>query len=135
VEILRHEGGTSIRVGEPVAAGHVFVDGKGVGDVEEVVLRDRRVLSATGMVICVTILGEDGTLVAGPDIISRGVLHEDANPDIVDRAVSVVEQALSKEPRWLDVGSCADTIRVALRRFFRRELDRRPLILPVVMSL
>ncbi|MBI5511992.1 MAG: ribonuclease J [Deltaproteobacteria bacterium] len=129
--------GADIRLvrGAAVQSGHVFVDGKGVGDVGEIVLRDRRVLAETGMVLCVVILREDGTLVGGPDIVTRGVVHVDANQELLGRATEAVRKVLGDPGDCRDAANCAEKIRQTLRRFFRRELDRRPLILPVVMSM
>lgn len=135
LELERAGGEVRVRRGEPVTAGHVFVDGKGVGDVGEIVLRDRRVLAETGMVLCVAIFDEHGALVAGPDIVTRGVVHVDANQELIARASAEVERAVSQLGRRADTAQRTEEIRLTLRRFFRRELDRRPLILPLVVVL
>jgi ribonuclease J len=124
-----------MRRGVAVQAGHVFVDGKGVGDIGEIVLRDRRVLAETGMVLCVVILREDGVVVGGPDLVTRGVLHVDANQALLARAAEEVRSVVERREGFADAADCGERIRQVLRRFFRRELDRRPLILPVVMSI
>jgi ribonuclease J len=134
LEFRREGGEVRMRRVPTVTAGHVFVDGKGIGDVGEIVLRDRRVLAETGMVLCVVILREDGVLVGGPDLVTRGVLHVDANQELLARAAAEVREAITDRDGLIDAADCGERIRQALRRFFRRELDRRPLILPVVMS-
>ncbi|MCK5687946.1 ribonuclease J [Myxococcota bacterium] len=119
---------------EPVQSGLVFVDGKGIGDVGEIVLHDRRILSKTGIIMCVAIRDESGEFIAGPEIITRGVVHIDESQELLGRATEEVRSVLTGEERCLDDAECAEEIRLRLRRFFRRELDRRPLIIPVVMT-
>jgi ribonuclease J len=134
LELLRFDDDVLARRGEPVPAGLVFVDGKGVGDVEQVVLRDRRALAKTGMVLCVVIFGEDGDLVAGPDITTRGVLQEERGHALVEQAADEVRASLGRLSAHADAATRAEEVRACLRRFFRRELERRPLIVPVVMT-
>jgi ribonuclease J len=86
------------------------------------------------MVLCVVILREDGMLVGGPDLVTRGVLHVDANQALLTRAADEVREIFNDRDGFADAADCGERIRQVLRRFFRRELDRRPLILPVVMS-
>jgi len=127
----------SARVAGPVPCGRILVDGKGVGDVGEVVLRDRYHLSQDGMVVVV--IGIDrhsGEIVAGPDILARGFIYEDAGAEILARAKEIVVEAYndceqeSKE-EWEVVQSA---IKRALRRFFKQETARFPVILPIVME-
>jgi ribonuclease J len=124
------------KAGDRVDAGRVFVDGKGVGDVEEVVLRDRRHLSQDGVVLA--ILGvhpTSGEVVAGPDLVSRGFLLEGAQQAILQEARATVLtalQALSAESRG-DPLEVQEAVRRTLKRFFDKRLDRRPIILPFVM--
>ncbi len=120
---------------EPVTAGFVYVDGKRVGDVGEVVLRDRRVLAETGLVMCVVVLDETGRIVAGPDIVTRGLLHEEDSQELLAQAGDDVRTALEALDGHADHATRTAEIRTALRRLFRRELDRRPLVIPVVMTI
>ncbi|MFN8624667.1 MAG: ribonuclease J [Candidatus Binatia bacterium] len=126
------------RLAEPVPAGRVFVDGKGIGDVEDVVLRDRRHLSADGLVV--VILGIDkhsGELIAGPDLISRGFMFEEQGQAYFERAKSVVVETLQQitaESRT-ESQEVKEEVRKALKRFFTRTLERRPVILPFVMEM
>jgi ribonuclease J len=119
---------------ERVAAGRVFVDGKGVGDVEGVVLRDRRHLSEGGFVMAVLAIAQhSGDVIAGPDLITRGVVADDANPVILEGARAAVLQALAainSESRT-DTAEVKEEVRKALRRYFKK-LDRRPVVLPFV---
>ncbi len=135
VEFIRTGNDVQMRRAAPVTAGHVYVDGLGVGDIGDVVLHDRRVLAETGVVLCVLLLRTDGTVVGGPDLITRGVVHVEANQELLERATEEV-RAVVANGKALGTGpEVSDRIRQVLRRFFRRELDRRPLVLPVVMSL
>jgi ribonuclease J len=129
--------GSEARRGERVTAGRVFVDGKGVGDVEDVVLRDRRHLSEDGLVLAVlAIHQQSGEIVAGPDLVSRGVVAEEASPEVLERARGAVIDALgaiNPESRT-DPAEVKEEVRRALRRYFKR-FDRRPVILPFVMEM
>jgi ribonuclease J len=125
------------RRGERVTAGRVFVDGKGVGDVEDVVLRDRRHLSEDGLVLAVlAVHQQSGEIVGGPDLVSRGVVAEESSPEVLERARSAVLEALAAinpESRT-DPAEVKEEMRRALRRYFKR-FDRRPVILPFVMEM
>jgi ribonuclease J len=135
-DVLEVDAGGARR-GERVTAGRVFVDGKGVGDVEDVVLRDRRHLSEDGLVLAVlAIHQQSGEIVAGPDLVSRGVVAEEASPEVLDRARGAVIDALAAinpESRT-DPAEVKEEVRRALRRYFKR-FDRRPVILPFVMEM
>jgi ribonuclease J len=128
---------TGARRGERVTAGRVFVDGKGVGDVEDVVLRDRRHLSEDGLVLAVlAIHQQSGEIVAGPDLVSRGVVAEETGTEVLERARAAVLDALAAinpESRT-DPAEVKEEVRRALRRYFKR-FDRRPVILPFVMEM
>jgi ribonuclease J len=122
---------------ERVPAGRVLVDGKGLGEVGDVVLRDRRHLSEDGLVLAVlAIAQQSGELVAGPDLVSRGVVAEEASPEVFDGARSVILEALdgiNPESRT-DPAEVKEEVRKALRRYFKR-MDRRPVILPFVLEM
>jgi ribonuclease J len=121
-----------------VEVGKVFVDGKGVGDVEDVVLRDRKQLSEDGMVIPVMVINEKtGEVVSGPDIISRGVLFEEKMGHVLEQAKAIIMKAVEGVPLDSKTDDLAveEEVRRALKRFFRKEMDRRPLILPVIIEM
>jgi ribonuclease J len=126
------------RLGEHVEAGRVFVDGKGVGDVEEVVLRDRRHLAEDGLVLAVVgIHPTSGEVVAGPDLVSRGFLLEGAQQPLLEEARAAILSGLdgiSPESRG-DPMEVQESVRRTLKRFFDKRLDRRPMILPFVMEM
>ncbi len=155
VEFARAKGGeVSARLikGE-VEVGRVLVDGKGVGDVGAIVLRDRRHLSEDGMVIAVLVVsGRTGELMSGPDLITRGFIFEEESVEILDEARRIVlevasgrssangaggsaAEAADEEPGPRAVLEIEAGIRRALKKYFQKVIERRPLILPVVIEM
>jgi ribonuclease J len=130
--------GAGARRAEPVAAGRVFVDGKGIGDVSDIVLRDRRHLSQDGLLLAVMALDQHtGDLVAGPDFVARGVFAEDEEARHFEEAREVVEAALREiapESRTNSL-EVKEEVRKALRRYLNKKLDRRPVVLPFVLEM
>lgn len=128
---------TGARRVEPVSAGRVFVDGRGVGDVEDVVIRDRRHLSEDGMVLAVMAIHQQtGELVAGPDLISRGFMRAEEGEEVLEQAKKVVLQTLKEinQETRTDPAELQEEVRKALRRYFNKTLERRPVILPFIME-
>ncbi len=122
---------------EPVQVGKVFVDGKGVGDVGDVVIRDRRHLSEDGMVLAVmAIHQQSGELVAGPDVISRGFMGDQFSEEVLEQARKVVLETLSAMNRETraDPGELKEEVRKSLRRYFRKRLERHPVVLPYIIE-
>jgi ribonuclease J len=122
---------------KPIQVGRVFVDGKGVGDVGDVVIRDRRHLSEDGMVLVVmAIHQQSGELVAGPELMSRGFMGAEESEEALGNAKKVVLETLggmNREART-DPGELKEEVRKALRRFFRKKLERRPVVLPYIIE-
>ncbi len=119
-----------------VNTGRILVDGKGVGDVGEVVLRDRRRLSGHGMVIVLLALDElTGESVYGPDIISRGFVFEDQDGFILEDAKCIVLEVLDEleRPVSIDRAEVEKEIQRRLKKFFYRVLERSPLITPIII--
>jgi ribonuclease J len=120
-----------------VAGGRVFVDGKGVGDVGDAVLRERQHLARDGMVVVVVGLHpRTRALVAGPEIMSRGFVHlpdREALFDATKRLVVEVVTGSSEEER-ADPALLKEQMRVAVRRFIQKSFDRRPMVLPVIID-
>ncbi|HEX2196903.1 MAG TPA: ribonuclease J [Actinomycetota bacterium] len=126
-----------VRRGEPVRAGMILVDGLGVGDVGPVVLRDRRVLAGDGVIICVvTIDGQNGEVLAGPDLVSRGFVYEEESREFLDQAADRIADALEEleKDHVTDWSTIKKACRHALGEFVWRETRRRPMILPIVME-
>jgi ribonuclease J len=128
---------TSAKKVQPVQVGRVFVDGKGVGDVEDVVIRDRRHLSEDGMVLVImAIHQQSGEIVAGPDLVSRGFMRNEEGEEVLEQARKVVLDILfgmNRETRT-DPAELQEEVRNALRRYFRRRLDRHPVVLPYIIE-
>ncbi len=127
-----------LRLEERVESGRVFVDGKGVGDVGSMQLRDRRHLANHGMVVVLLGLNQkSGEILFGPELLTRGFVPEEESADYLEAARGAVREALAEHS--LEAVSDWEEIRVevrkALRRFFNRTLQRRPMILPVIMEL
>ena len=123
---------------EPVETGRVFIDGKGVGDVGEMELRDRRHLANHGMVLVFLALNQgSGAIVSGPDIVTRGFVPEEAGSFLLEEARQMVCDMLAEHSRAAvsDWEELRVEVRRTLRRFFNKTMDRRPLILPVIMEL
>ncbi len=135
-EVLELKSNSAKKV-DPVSAGRVFVDGRGVGDVEDVVIRDRRHLSEDGMVLAVMAIHQQtGELVAGPDLISRGFMRAEEGEEVLEQAKKVVLETLrniNRETRT-DPAELQEEVRKALRRYFKKTLERHPVVLPFIME-
>ena len=130
--------GEAARRSELVEAGRVFVDGKGVGDVEDVVLRDRRHLAEDGFVLAILgVHSPSGEVVTGPELVTRGFLLEDASQPLLDEARAAILGALteiSPESRS-DLAEVQESVRRTVKRFFKKRLNRRPMVLPFIMEM
>jgi ribonuclease J len=121
-----------------VETGRVFIDGKGVGDIGEMELRDRRHLANHGLVLVFLALNQGtGEIVAGPEIVSRGFVLEVEGRPLLDEALALVRGTLAEHSREAVAGweELRVEVRKTLHRFFNRTMDRRPLILPFIMEL
>ncbi|MGE4589087.1 MAG: ribonuclease J [Acidaminococcaceae bacterium] len=128
----------SIGINNKVTAGKVLVDGLGVGDVGNIVLRDRRQLSQDGiLIVVVTIDKQDCSVVAGPDIVSRGFVYVREADDLMDSAKEKVQIALNKcqENGVSEWSAIKSAVRDSLSRYLYEKTRRRPMILPVIMEI
>lgn len=129
---------SSITINGKVPAGKVLVDGLGVGDVGNIVLRDRRQLSQDGiMIVVVTIDKESCHVVSGPDIVSRGFVYVREAEDLMDEARDKVQAALDRceENNVSEWSAIKSTVRDSLGRFLFERTRRRPMILPIIMEI
>jgi ribonuclease J len=136
-DVVSFYSGTAAIV-EKVESGRVFVDGKGVGDVGNVVLRDRKHLSEDGMVVIIIGMNKTtGNIIYGPDIVSRGFVFEDESQEYLETARCMVVEALDElsEEMRCDCEEVNTVVRQVLRRFFKKTIERRPVILPVIMEM
>lgn len=127
----------TLALGEQVPTGAILVDGLGVGDVGNVVLRDRKHLSEDGLIIVVMAIDRDECkLVSGPDIISRGFIYVRENEDIIESTREVVRQILERSDlsgeNWPDL---KNTIKDELHRYIFERIKRNPMILPIILDI
>jgi len=131
------EVGERVRVVDEAPAGMTLVDGLGIGDVGQVVLRDRRKLSSDGVVVAVLAIdAHHGQLVAGPDLINRGFVFDETSGDILEEARRRVMLSLqeSAEAEVVDRVVLEQNVRRTLNRYFYEVTQRKPVILPVIME-
>lgn len=127
----------SAKVTGHVTNGSVMVDGLGVGDVGNIVLRDRQRLAEDGVILIVmTLRKETGELLAGPEIISRGFVYVRGSEDLMDAARAVLEAKMEslEERHVTDWGTIKGETKSALSDFVWKETERRPMILPIIME-
>lgn len=127
----------SARVTNTVPTGNVLVDGLGVGDVGNIVLRDRKHLSEDGlMIVVVTISKEDGKVLAGPDIISRGFVYVRESEDLMDGAKNVIKDVLHEceEKNIKEWAYLKNNIKENLKEYLYIKTKRNPMILPIIME-
>lgn len=120
-----------------VTSGRVLIDGLGVGDVGNIVLRDRKQLSQDGIVIVVvTIDKENKQVVAGPDLVSRGFVYVREADELMDEAKERVNQCLAKcmEKNITEWAGLKSGIRETLSKYLYEKTRRRPMILPIIME-
>jgi ribonuclease J len=136
-DVLRFDG-TSGAVSGRVPTGRVLIDGPGIGEVADEVLRDRRHLAEDGLIVFVLAINKQtGGIEGEPDIITRGLVLEPNADELLREATGIIGDVLgetSAEERT-DRGLVTEKIRVELRRFFRKRAGRRPLVLPVIMEI
>ena len=121
-----------------IAAGRVLIDGLGVGDVGNIVLRDRKQLSQDGIVIVVvTIDKEQKKVVSGPDLVSRGFVYVREADELMDEAKEKVVMSINKcmEKNVLEWSSLKAGIREALSKYLFEKTRRKPMILPIIMEI
>jgi ribonuclease J len=126
----------SIQVTDHVTCGNVFVDGLGVGDIGQIVLRDRQVLAQDGILMAVlTVDKETGQPLAGPDIVSRGFVYMRDSEELLESARQrILESFVGLNGHASDWSFVKDKIRHTLSEFLYEKTHRRPMILPVVME-
>ncbi len=132
-------GDNGAAVSEHVTAGSIFVDGLGVGDVGNVVLRDRHNLAENGiMVVAITVDSESREILSGPRIVSRGFIYVKESEEFIDETETMVIEAvhnLVEKKGKADVGALRNAIRDALRDLIWKRMRRNPVILPIIMEI
>ena len=133
LELDKNSAGVTNRI----PTGNVLVDGLGVGDVGNIVLRDRKHLSEDGlMIVVVTISKEDGKVLAGPDIISRGFVYVRESEDLMDGAKNVIKDVLveCEENNIKEWAYLKNNIKENLKEYLYQKTKRNPMILPIIME-
>ena len=126
------------KVNGTVPAGKVYVDGSGVGDVGAVVLRDRKHLAQDGMiVVCVNLNADDGSIITGPDIITRGFIYVKESEELMEELREVVLEALDRcaRRRTRDWATIKSAIKNDLSGYLYKTTKRNPMILPVITEI
>lgn len=122
---------SGIRMEEAVNAESILVDGKGVGDVGQSVLKERQILGGEGLVVVLLVQDEFGTIVFGPSIQSKGFIFEQHFAHILEDAKCIILDVMEGNPNC-EAYKLEERIRSALRRFFRKVLERDPIVIPLV---
>ena len=128
---------TAARMLPGIPVGRVLVDGKGIGDVGAVVLRDRELLAQDGMVVvAVTVDRGTGEIIAGPEIASRGWVYERESEAVLEEAKAVLREALARQTGEAPIArdDLQSLLRGTLRRFINQRYDRKPIVLPIILE-
>ncbi|MDI6717356.1 MAG: ribonuclease J [Actinomycetota bacterium] len=137
-DVIEFDGNGTVRTGERVTAGAVLVDGLGVGDIGDIVLRDRQQLANDGiLVVVVTIDKQTGQLIAGPDMVSRGFVYVKESGELLDEAKERVVATLEKtaSESITDWAVLKADVRRALSSFIYDKIKRRPMIMPIIVEI
>jgi ribonuclease J len=135
-DVIEFHNGEGRKAGK-VQAGNVLIDGLGVGDVGNIVLRDRKLLSQDGiLVVVITLSKQEGKILSGPDIISRGFVYVRESETLLDEANRIVSSTLNKlmSENVNEWASLKNHVKEALGRFLYEQTRRRPMILPIIME-
>jgi ribonuclease J len=135
-EVIEFRNGVA-RPGGKVPYGNILIDGLGIGDVGNIVLRDRRLLSQDGILIVVVTLSKDAkNIVAGPEIISRGFVYVRESETLLEEATKIVAAIINQclQTYMMEWSSLKSNIREALGQFLFEKTKRKPMILPIIME-
>ncbi|MDH7476183.1 MAG: ribonuclease J [Microgenomates group bacterium] len=124
------------RLGDAIATSNIYVDAYGVGDVGNIVLRDRQTLSAEGIVIAFIVLDQYNHLLTQPKIVSRGFIFEKEDKELINNAIKMIEQTLKpKKEKIINLISLKAQLIKNLEQFFYHQKGRRPLVIAEIIQL
>ncbi|MEJ6951660.1 ribonuclease J [Natronospora cellulosivora (SeqCode)] len=125
-----------VKRAEKIQSGSVFIDGLGVGDVGNIVLRDRRLLSEDGIIIVVLTINNNGKILAGPDIVTRGFVYIRESEELIAEATSRIEEALKEceNNNITEWSVLKNKVRDSLNDYIYKKIKRNPVILPIIMQ-
>ncbi len=124
--------GEDARFADRISADYVYVDGLGVGDIDHVVLRDRKHLASDGMVVVILPMDKLTSRIAGrPEVVSRGFVDMDEREDLIERTREHVAKSLDRDDHKLDWGAVHTEVKESVAKFLYEETRRRPMVLPV----
>ena len=129
--------GQNVKIGDKVHSGNVLIDGLGVGDIGNIVLRDRRLLSQDGILIVVITLDKKKKhLVSGPEIITRGFVYVRESEQLIVEATELVRELVneSTENAVVEWSALKQAMRDALNQFLYEKTKRKPMIIPIIME-
>ena len=121
-----------------VPSGSVMIDGSGVGDIGNIVLRDRKMLSEEGLVVVVIALAKKtGKLLSGPDVITRGFVYVRESEELIDEACQVVRKVVLEfeKKHYSDWAAIKTSMKNTLRDYFYSKTKRNPVILPIIQEI
>ena len=136
-DVLEVKGGKITKTAEKVPVGSIMVDGLGVGDVKEIVLRDRQTMAREGVVMVIVTVDRKGRLIGSPDIISRGFVYMREKTDLINKTREGVKKTFAKHVTTKlpdDWSNIKGKIRDAVSEYLYRATERRPLVLPVIIE-
>jgi len=137
-QVIEFEKGEGRLTQEKVNASYVLVDGLGVGDIGQIVLRDRQVMAKDGIfVVILTIDKRTGKIITSPDIISRGFVYMRQSEDLIQRARFEVKKMFARHTNRfpLDLDYIKRSIRDEMGEFLYKNTERRPMVIPVIIAL
>ncbi|MDF9779854.1 mRNA degradation ribonuclease J1/J2 [Bacillus velezensis] len=127
----------NVKIGDKVTYGNVLIDGLGVGDIGNIVLRDRRLLSQDGILIVVISLDKQKkNLVSGPEIITRGFVYVRESEGLIVQATELVRSIVTEatETSAVEWSTLKQAMRDALNQFLYEKTKRKPMIIPIIME-
>jgi ribonuclease J len=130
--------GNNVHTGAKVSSGNVLIDGLGIGDVGNIVLRDRRLLSQDGILIVVVTLDKQRKkIISGPEIITRGFVYVRESEELITKATEIVADIVDRSMQEYNIewSALKLSMREALNQYLYEKTKRRPMILPIIMEI